>query len=307
MAANPLIFKDAEKARNEITKKQKKEIEALYKQWADEIAEQAEFYKNKETASSVLRERQLRQLKDQLQAASEQISEEVEEKIKDNIYLVSDSVVKSNARWLIDLGFSKTFVNVAFSSVPDNTVRLLVTGKLYEGGWNLSSKIWGSNEKTLQEIYRIVAGGMAKNESVYEIAKKLERYVKPGAKKQWNLRDKDGRLIYSKNVDYSAQRLARTLIQHGYQQSFVATTQKNPFITEYIWSANGSRACPLCKDRDGQRYGKNELPLDHPNGMCTMIPDVSKTMVNDLAEWFNAPVGTYPEIDSFAELLGYEL
>ena len=39
MAANPLIFKDAEKARDAILGSQKKEISNLYKTLADELGE----------------------------------------------------------------------------------------------------------------------------------------------------------------------------------------------------------------------------------------------------------------------------
>jgi hypothetical protein len=96
------------------------------------------------------------------------------------------------------------------------------------------------------------------------------------------------------------------LVQHGYQQSFIAATQKNPFITEYIWRSNGSRVCPLCMDRDGRVFQKSDLPMDHPNGMCTIEPVVADDMVDQLADWFNSPDGTYPEIDAFAGNFGYE-
>ena len=58
------------------------------------------------------------------------------------------------------------------------------------------------------------------NCSYYEIAKDLESYVRPNARLPWNLRMADGKKIYKKQIDYNAQRLARTLVQHGYQQSF---------------------------------------------------------------------------------------
>ena len=46
--------------------------------------------------------------------------------------------------------------------------------------------------------------------------------------------------------------------------------------------------------------------MDHPNGMCTMEPkiDMDKT-IDQLADWFNAEDGTYPEIDKFASNFGY--
>lgn len=304
--ANKLIFKDAEKARDAITASQSKEIAKLYNEWADEIGERAKYYARKTTASSVVSERQMRELQKQLRASSQQVANEVYGLVKNNIYTVADSVVKSNVAWLTSFGFSASGVNAAFTSVPDGIVRRIVTGQIYESGWSLSKSIWSDNEKTLQDIYRLVAKGVAENKPIAEIAKDLEKYVNPNKKLPWNLTAPDGVRIYKHKVDYNAQRLARTLVQHGYQQSFIATTQHNPFITEYEWSANGSRACPLCQDRDGSRFKKDELPMDHPNGMCTMIPVVAEDMEQQLVDWFNNPDGTYPEIDEFAKNFGYD-
>ena len=303
--AKKLIFKDADKAKNVIMASQKKEIAELYEKWADEIGERAKYYSHKSTASAPVSERYYKELQKQLRATSQQVSNEVYKKIKGNIYLISDAVVKDNVDWLASLGFSMEGLNAAFSYVPDEIVRNLITGQIYESGWSLSQRIWSDNEKTLKDIYRVMAKGLAENKPIYEIAKDLEAYVRPGARLPWNLTAPDGVRIFKKQVDYNAQRLARTLVQHGYQQSFIATTQKNPFITEYIWRSNGSRVCDLCKARDGVHYKKTELPMDHPNGMCTMEPVVVDNIVDQLADWFNSPDGTYPEIDAFAKNFGY--
>lgn len=302
---NPLIFKDSEATVASIMDSQKKEIAALYEQWADEIGERAKYYSHKTTASAPLSERYYKELQKQLRATSQEVSNEVYKKIKHNIYTVADAVVADNVKWLEQFGFSAEGLNAAFSYVPDSVVRNLLTGRVYDSGWSLSARIWGNNESTLSDIYKVMAGGLAQQKPIYEIAKDLEKYVRPSAAKPWNLVAPDGKKIYPKQVDYNAQRLARTLVQHGYQQSFIATTQKNPFITEYIWRANGSRVCELCLSRDGVHYKKDELPLDHPNGMCTMEPAVVGDMVDQLAAWFNSPDGTYPEIDEFAGSFGY--
>lgn len=296
-----LIFQSADKAKAAITDAAKKEIAKLYSDWADEIGEKAQYYKTKTNASSWLQEQNMRQLQAQLTATSHQISNEVYGIAKDSIYQVSDAVVQANNKWLIGLGFPVDGVNSAFVSVPDQIVRRLVTGQIYESGWSLSKAIWSDNEKTLHDIYGIVAKGLAENMSAYDISKLLEKYVSPNKAKQWNLTMPDGVKIYKKSVDYNAQRLVRTLVQHGYQQSFIATTKDNPFVEYYIWRANGSRVCLLCADRDGKHYAKDELPMDHPNGMCTMEPYVDdKKMIDQLANWVNSPDGTYPDIDAFA-------
>ena len=301
-----LIFKDAEAAKAAIMASQQKEIVKLYEDWADEIGERAKYYSHKSTASAPVSERYYKELKKQLRQTSQEVSNEIYKKVKSNIYTVADAVVSDNVKWLESFGFSSDGLNAAFSYVPHEIVQNLVTGQIYDSGWSLSSRIWGDNEQTLKDIYQVMAKGLAENKPIYQIAKDLEDYVRPSAQLPWNLRMADGVKIYKKQVDYNAQRLARTLVQHGYQQSFIATTQKNPFITEYIWRSNGSRVCELCMSRDGQHYKKDELPMDHPNGMCTMEPVVAGDMVDQLADWFNSPDGTYPEIDAFAGNFGYE-
>lgn len=301
-----LIFKDAEAAKAAIMASQQKEIAKLYEDWADEIGERAKYYSHKSTASAPVSERYYRELQKQLRQTSQEVSNEIYKKIKSNIYTVADAVVSDNVKWLESFGFSSDGLNAAFSYVPNEIVQNLITGQIYDSGWSLSSRIWGDNEQTLKDIYQVMAKGLAENKPIYEIAKDLESYVRPSAKLPWNLRMADGKKIYKKQVDYNAQRLARTLVQHGYQQSFIATTQKNPFITEYVWRSNGSRVCDLCKARDGVHYKKTELPMDHPNGMCTMEPVVADDMIDQLADWFNSPDGTYPEIDAFAGNFGYQ-
>ena len=310
-----LIFKNAENARNEIIESQKKEIANLYEKWADEIDDRAKYYARKTTASSVVSERQMKELKKMLRKTSENISNEIYSKIKKNMYLISDEIVKDNVDWLKEFGFSELGLNAAFNSVSDDVVRRIITGKIYDSGWSLSKRIWSDNESTLKTIYQMIAKGVAENKSIYEISKDLEKFGRPGAKKSWNpviaMRNtQTGKLefkrIYKKHVDYNAQRLARTLVQHSYQQSFIATTQKNPFVLEYVWHSNGSRTCPLCKSRDGLTFKKNELPMDHPNGMCVMEPVIDKNMSDKLANWVNNPTGTYPEIDNFAGNFGYK-
>lgn len=300
-----LVFKKADDAKAAITDSARKEIVALYSKWSDEIGKKAEYYKTKTNASSWLQEMNMRQLQAQLDATSKHIANEVNGIVKDTIYQVSDAVVQANNGWLIKLGFPVTGVESAFVSVPDQTVRRLVTGQIYESGWSLSKSIWSDNEDTLKKLYEIVAQGLAQNMTAYDISKLLEQYVDPSRAKQWNLRMADGKNIYKKAVDYNAQRLARTLAQHGYQTSVIAVTEKNPFIMDIIWRANGSRVCQLCMDRDGQHFPKNDLPLDHPNGMCTMEPAVDPDLTDKLADWINNPDGTFPEIDAFASEFGY--
>lgn len=300
-----VILKDAEAARDAITAAQYQHISGLYTEWANELGEQAKFWAGKDTQSAMMRELQYKQLQKAVTEQSHVVSNGVYQSSKDALYTVSEAVVSSLTAYTASLGFEHMAVAAAYNSIPTTVVNQLVTGQLYENGWNLSSAIWGNNEKELQRIYEIMAGGLVQNKSAFEIAKTLEQYVNPNAAKQWNLVDAGGVRIYPRSVDYSAQRLVRTLSQHSYQSTLVATTKKNPFIEKFVWHAEGSRACPMCTDLDGIVFDKGKLPLDHPNGMCTFEPVIDENLVDKLADWVNSPDGTYSDIDDFAKSFGY--
>lgn len=305
---NNLIFEDAIKARDSITSSQRKDIVKLYEQWAKEIGKTAEKFGKKTNSSAPLSEAYMNQLKKQLETTGKNVASNVEKKIKDNMLVIADNVIADNAKWLKNMGFSKGKIDAAFSYVPNDVVERLVTGKVYQSGWSLSKAIWGDSKDTLSKVYEIIAGGFAKQQSIYEIAKDLESFVSPSAKKMWNLTDKDGRKIYPKMVDYSAQRLARTLAQHTYQQAFQEATKDNPFVLKYKWVSNGSRVCDICKKRDGKLFDKDKLPMDHPNGMCVMEPVTmnKQERLDRLTDWVKGKDGDYPEIDAFAKKLGFD-
>lgn len=303
-----LIFQDAEKARDNICADDQKRIRQLYQEWAKEVGERAEYYGTKTNASAYWQQQQMLVLQKQLENEAKEIYKQIQSGAKESMFLVADKVVGANAAYLTSLGFPADGVNAALTSVPTQVVNNIVTGQIYDSGWSLSKAIWGDQNQTLSDIYTIVAKGRAMNMSAYDVSKMLEKYVNPSRAKMWNLKMSDGVKIYKKSVDYNAQRLVRTLNQHAYQQSVIQSAKANPFIKDVIWRANGSRPCPICLDRDGQHFAWDNVPMDHPNGMCTMEPntDIGST-INQLADWFNSPDGTFPEIDEFAkQLSGYK-
>lgn len=307
MAANSLIFQKAAKIRDAVQASQQRKIAALYEQWAKDIGKKADQYAASKNASAPVSEMQMRELEKMLNKSADKVTKQVNGEIVQSIYSTANAVVEANTDWLTKIGFQHEGVAAAFSHVPNTIVQNLINGQIYQGGWNLSKAIWGDNKKTLADLYEIVAAGVAKNMPVYDIAKLLEQYVSPSSAKPWNLKTADGKMIYKRKVDYNAQRLARTLIQHGYQQSFIAVTESNPMVRDYIWDANGSRVCPICKARDGKHFKKDQLPMDHPNGMCVMVPNTPsyKDMSDRLANWANGKKD--PALDKFAKKLGYKL
>lgn len=297
--SNKLSLQYAEERRIKLTKLQQRQIQRLYENAAKEVAKQAE--KAPRVPSDALRKQYLNQLQKQLNEKLDKIRGEIESAVKDNMKKTAEAVVGDNIDFLKEVGMP---IQGAFSHVPDEVVRAVATGQLYEGKWSLSRAIWKNTKRTQKDVQSVIAQGIAQNKSAYEIAKDLEKYVDPSAKKDW-----DWSKVYpgtAKKVDYSAQRLARTMVSHAFQQSFVETTKKNPFVTKYQWvSSNSARVCPICADRDGQLYEKDDLPLDHPNGMCTFIAVIEDSMVtiaDRIADW--ALGSSDPELDAFAHSLG---
>lgn len=292
-----LDIRSAEQMRNTITKAQQRQIKKVYEEIADEIAKMAKKYDGKTNISSVVRKHQLNIIAKEIEKMVDGSGKDISKIIKSSMKSISEEMASCSVEWLKEVGWGVTngFTNITKSVVEDIT-----TGRVYKNGWNLSNRIWGIDDKIKQDAYSIVAKGIVEQKSTYEIAKDLEKYVRPSARKTW-----EWSKVYpgtNKVIDYNAQRLARTLSQHAYQQTFVRTTMNNPWVEKYQWVSNGSRVCPLCMDRDGQVYEKWDLPEDHPNGMCTWVPICKSDdeIISDIANWYDAPDGTYPDIDLFA-------
>ena len=238
--------------------------------------------KNAESADSKTKPYQktyLKNLEVQLQESYKNISKQVLSEIKVNVFDVSKFVVDENNDLMSKIGFN---VKGAFSYIPKDVVSTIVNGTIYSPKMKLSERIWGCESKTMQDIRYITSQGVALNKSTYEIAKDLEQYVDPYAAKDWQWSK-----VYpgtSKRVDYNAQRLARTTITHAYQQSVKEYTEQNPFSDGIEWLASGTeRMCEICEQRNGKIYKPEDLPLDHPNGMCTMAVHFSKS-IDDIRE-----------------------
>ncbi len=281
-----ISLRDGEKARLNITKAQEDEISKLYHQVYLDLKKEMNKLSHSGTTSESLRKTYLNKLTKELKAAYKSLGVGLEKTIEKGIVDTATAVVQNNADWLKKAGLT---IEGAYSYVPKDIVSMLVTGQLYGEGWTLSKAIWGQSQKHAEDINKIVAAGVAANKSAYDIAKDLETYVNPEARKEW-----DWSKVYpgtSKKVDYNAQRLARTMVSHAYQQSLLATTKYNPFVTGYKWrSAHTHRTCELCNSRDGKIFSAEELPLDHPNGLCTFLVELEGSLedvANRLGDWAN--------------------
>lgn len=269
--------------RNQLEAQQYKEILRLYQNMAKKARAQADKMQGG-TASDRLQAEELKKLAKQLQAEAEAIGVKLEKGISNTLLQASQAVVEDASKFNESIGLT---IEGAYRRVPTDIVEVLVSGKLYGGNWSLSKAIWSDIKQTQKDINTVVAEGLALNKSSYEIAKDLEKYVDPTAKKPW-----DWSKVYpgtKKKVDYNAQRLARTMVGHAYQQSVMATCKDDPFVDGIEWiSGHTSSSCELCEKRDGKIFPADQLPLDHPNGKCSFVPAVSKSLTqisDELADW----------------------
>lgn len=279
------------------TKQLQKQIQAMYKRVAKNLAKEAEKLSKDGTISDTMKRNYLNQYIISLNKEIDEIELKLNGAIQNSMNTTAKAVVNANIEFMGRAGLS---LKGAFDTVPKDVVEALISGHVYKSDWTLSKAIWGTAQKTKSDVEKVIAQGIAGQKSTYDIAKDLEKYVNPAAKKPW-----DWSKVYpgtAKKVDYNAQRIARTMVQHAYQQTFRTTISKNPFITGVIWHsvfATG-RTCQMCMDRDGQHYAKGKEPLDHPNGLCYLEPEIPMSMDEigqEIADWANG--GTNKGLDEY--------
>lgn len=287
------IFRYSQRKRVSIVKKQEKEIKKVYEEALEEIRKEVNKLYGKNDTSSTMRRVYLNKLRDDISSHMNVVDNKTEKIIKSNMTQMVEEVAKNTQMYNSKVGLNVIINN---SNLKYRVVNNIINGKVYDGKFTLSSSIWGDNKKRLNEINNIIARDILQNKGVYDIAKDLERFVNPNARKKfdWSRMFPGSR----RKVDYNAQRLARTMVSHAYQQAFVEATIKNPFISAYRWMTSGSdRVCPVCIDREStDQFGlgpgifpKDALPLDHPNGMCTFecVMAMSDQEIGEaIADWY---------------------
>lgn len=266
MASNEYLklCEEAQRKKLKITKKQEKEIKSIYKNIYLNISKKLSKV-DKNNLSKRYLESLIEVIKEEIKLSQNKISKT----IKDNCKEVSSEAnnVQLDFFMLIDekyeLGLASTFKDM-FAKIPKDAMNEIIFGKAYKDRKGLSERIWQYTKKFDKDIDYILAQGIAEKKSYYDIAKDLEKYVNPDAKKDW-----DWCKVYpnsSKRVDYNAQRLARTAVNHAFQQAQKRSCEKNPYVEGIRWiSANShGRTCELCRERDGEVFLVKDLPLDHP-------------------------------------------
>lgn len=289
------LVREARKKRIAITKEQQKEIQKIYTDLAADLSSRLSRHSDK-----TLTYRWLKDYAKELRRESKGVCRTIQGITEKNMLAVTSAVTGAESTYWSKIvpALSERFSDV-FSKIPGDVVNELLNGGVYKDFTGLSERIWNYQGKFNRDIQYVINQGIIAKKPAYDLAKDLEIYLNPKAKKpfEWSR-------VYPKcykSVDYNAQRLARTSITHAYQMSFQRSTKDNPFVEEYEWlSSNSGRSCELCRQRNGKHFQKDNLPLDHPNGMCTVIAVIPKSyeqIADELADWANGKEN--PELDKW--------
>lgn len=294
MASNsPFLIAQYEK--QALTKQTAKRVQLLYKQSAQDIERKLRNL-TMIAPSDSLKKVYLENLLKDINKSSDSFNRLVQSMVLDAGETSGKLAVEAGNKVMQNAGLG---IKGAYSYIPRQQVENIASGKLYGDKWSLSKSIWKNGLRTKSDMEKVVAKGLMENKSIKDIADDLTKYVDPTARKPW-----DWSKVYpgtAQQVDYNAQRLARTMIQHSFQASLVQSQLYNPFCKGVIWYSVGihGRTCELCMERDGNVFPVKDLPLDHPNGLCYFEPalDNMDVIADRLANWTNGVAD--PELDTY--------
>lgn len=269
----------AQEQRIMLTKKQIKNIRDLYRDVAKDLGK-----RSKKANKDSLSERWLldyqKQFKKDIKELNKIFKKDIEYSILESAKYATN--IQTDFFNLMDVKYKlnskETFSNM-FSRIPQQALKELISGDFYKDGKGLSERLWFHEKEANANFDYIIQKGLLEKKSTYELAKDLSDYVNPEVKKDWDFKS-----IYpgvgNKKIEYNSFRLAVTSISHAYQLSMQRSCKANPFVEGIEWHTSNSHRgpCSICREREGKTYKTDELPLDHPNGVCYFTPVITKSL-----------------------------
>lgn len=288
-----------------------KKIQGIYTQAARELAKRAEA-----TRAGTLTERWVKDYQKALEKRIEQMRGELGGTIlsgmRKSAGLPGDTVEGwlNDALAMIDVDGSFTGT---FSRTPDAALRMLIDGRMYRDGKSLSRRIWNRTDQLQGNIEDILTQGIAQHRSALQIAQDLEAYVSPKAKMPVSWLTLYPDIPFNRQIDYNAQRLARTAINHAYWAANMTAAKANPFCKAMHWQLS-----PSHYERQVARFGEDicdayarhdeglgrgnfpvdDVPMPHAQCLCAtwqVVPELSD-VADRLGAWVDG--GEDAELDA---------
>lgn len=276
---------------SKLTLEQQRQIAKIYEEAIENLSSKAAKAKDKSLTK--------RWLNDYIKALKRARSRLIDEVRKQTIHAVElaaelgiepEQIIMTEIFKLAQIDPGDHF-STMFSRVQEDIVKDIITGNLYKDNKTLSSRIWNYGREFEKDIQYIINQAILEKKSAIELARDLEKYVKEPAGRPSNW-GKAYPNLKSKKADYNAIRLARTSINHAYQTASIKSSSMNPFVEGIEWRSAliHGRTCELCMDRHEKIYPIDDVPLDHPNGLCAMIPYIPKSTMEvaiELRDWID--------------------
>lgn len=293
-----------------------REIAKLYDEAAKDLAKRARKHRK-----GTLSERWATEYTKQLRKRSKELYSDLYEVTLQGLKRSSYYPVIATGEFFSIVG-GQSFAD-ALANTPDLVMAEILSGNIYKDKQGLSARIWGTTKGLERDVDYIVNRAIAEHKSAVNLAADLEEYVQDSAKRSW-----DWGKVYpnlrGKRVDYNAQRLARTSINHSYWLSNVKTCERNPFVTAMHWELSMShevrQVIPFGRDccddyaehYEGLGVGNfpvDKLPLPHPQCLCVqwaVIPESLEDIGTEIGRWMagepNARLDTWYQKEYGEEL-----
>ncbi|MDU3520219.1 MAG: hypothetical protein E7F58_00970 [Clostridium saudiense] len=295
------LLKDAVNEKNKLTVKTLNKIIKIYESTADDLLKKASTSRGFTRAWTKDYERYIKykilELNNELAKVSDssiRTSAEIAASVQ------GDFLSYINNKYTLDI--DKSMLEFAYTT-NEKLIGQIIQGGFYKDNRSLSDRIWGYGNQNGKDIQYILTKGMAEQKSYLDIIKDLEKFLKsntdPDFKKTYTK-------LYNRKVDYNAQRLLRTAMNHMFYVQNVSNAKNNPYAEAMHWELSaehgtrqvdrfGEDECDDYANSDYYNLGQGNFPPDkvpvpHPNCLCIqtiVIPKSLDEIGRELGEWIN--------------------
>lgn len=271
------LIKKSHDEKLRLTRKQEKQIKELYNKIYSKLSKKLSKLDN-----DSLHEKRLLDILKSLSEDIYSMQGELENSFKENMTEIANIANDTQLDMLLHLdkvyklGLAAVLIKI-FKDIPNKAVDSILRGNIYKDDKTIRRRIGKALNKLQIDLKYIVKEGVKQNKNNSEIIKDLKTYTKAGSVKSLSWCNSYPKA--SKKVDYHMQTICRTSFNHSYQEAQKESCKRNPYVIGVKWLvSNSHKVCPLCQDRNGVIYKIDEVPLDHPRGMCTTIPVLEKEL-----------------------------
>ncbi|WP_302671617.1 hypothetical protein [uncultured Clostridium sp.] len=309
-------MREAMNGRNKLTTETLIKVRNLYEEVANDLLKKAETAKGGFTkAWTYDYEKYIRY---KILELNNQLSQLTEEAVKTSAEIAAsvqgDFLSYINSKYHLDIDKEK--LEVAYSTNSD-LIGQIIQGGFYKDSRSLSERIWTYGNKYNNDIQYIITKSMAEQKSYLETIKDLEKFLKSNTDSDFK---KSYTKLYNRRVDFNAQRLLRTSVNHMFFASSINKAQKNPYIYAVHWNLSsthnerqvkhfGEDECDQYATVDEYGLGignfpKYKVPIPHPQCLCYHTMEISKSLDEigeELGQWVRG--GSNPTLDNWLDVL----